>query len=235
MVGQAFSIDVNKPLAFQVGHLGEAYDEWVHQPIVTKGSPRFFENKFIELFTRTRWWEVPLFWLPIVWLFVSYPTESGVPRNHVATIVVGGVFLWTLMEYFLHRFILHIKTTGYWGNTFHYILHGCHHKHPMDDLRLVLPPPAAAVFIVFFWNLTKLVVPAPHSCALMGGELLGYVIYDCTHYYLHRGKPSHQLKKYHMNHHFRDQDKGFGVTTVFWDVVFGTLPSDLDKGKRQNL
>ncbi|KAH6796432.1 hypothetical protein C2S51_037418 [Perilla frutescens var. frutescens] len=156
MAGHKFSVDLSQPLAFQVGHLGEAYDEWVHQPIVTKGSPRFFGNGFIELFTRTRWWEVPLFWLPIVWWFASYPTKNGVPRNHVAATVVAGVVLWTLMEYCLHRFLFHIKTTSYWGNTFHYILHGCHHKHLMDDLRLVLPPPATTVFVVFVRYTTSL-------------------------------------------------------------------------------
>jgi len=31
------------------------------------------------------------------------------------------------------------------GNTAHYLLHGCHHKHPMDGLRLVFPPAAAAI------------------------------------------------------------------------------------------
>lgn len=33
----------------------------------------------------------------------------------------------------------------YRGNTIHYLLHGCHHKHPMDGLRLVFPPAATAV------------------------------------------------------------------------------------------
>lgn len=33
----------------QVGHLGEAYEEWVHQPIVSKEGPRFFESDFWEV------------------------------------------------------------------------------------------------------------------------------------------------------------------------------------------
>lgn len=31
-----------------------------------------------------------------------------------------------------------------------------------------------------------------------------------------------QLKKYHLQHHFADFDNGFGVTSRFWDRVFGT-------------
>ena len=33
----------------QVGHLGDCYQEWVHQPIVQKESPRFFGNDFLEV------------------------------------------------------------------------------------------------------------------------------------------------------------------------------------------
>ncbi|KAB2637144.1 fatty acid 2-hydroxylase 1-like [Pyrus ussuriensis x Pyrus communis] len=81
----SFTVDLNKPIVFQVDHLGEAYYEWVHQPIVDKESPRFFANDFFELLTRTAW-----------------------------------------------------------GNTIHYAIHGYHHKYPMDAMRLVMPPPAAA-------------------------------------------------------------------------------------------
>lgn len=33
----------------QVGYLGESYQEWVHQPIVSKEGPRFFESDFWEV------------------------------------------------------------------------------------------------------------------------------------------------------------------------------------------
>jgi hypothetical protein len=33
----------------QVGHLGEDYEEWVHQPIMRKESPRFFHSSFLEV------------------------------------------------------------------------------------------------------------------------------------------------------------------------------------------
>jgi len=33
----------------QVGHLGEDYEEWVHQPIIGKESPRFFHSSFFEV------------------------------------------------------------------------------------------------------------------------------------------------------------------------------------------
>jgi len=41
------------------------------------------------------------------------------------------------------------------GNTAHYLLHGCHHKHPMDGLRLVFPPAAAAILCFPVNNLPR--------------------------------------------------------------------------------
>ncbi|XP_027088033.2 dihydroceramide fatty acyl 2-hydroxylase FAH1-like [Coffea eugenioides] len=236
MVAQGFTVDLNKPLVFQVGHLGEDYEEWVHQPIVCKESPRFFENDLLEFLTLNTWWVIPLVWLPVVCWFVKSSVNMGISSNQLAATIAAGIFIWTLLEYTLHRFLFHIKTKTYWGNTIHYLLHGCHHKHPMDGYRLVFPPAATAILLVPFWNLIKLLTPTLYAPALLGGGLLGYVMYDCTHYYLHHGKPlqgvSSKMKRYHMNHHFRIQDKGFGITSTFWDRVFGTLPPKSGKKLR---
>ncbi|KAI9198066.1 hypothetical protein LWI28_009433 [Acer negundo] len=122
----------------------------------------------------------------------------GLIPPQAALTVVGGIFIWTLMKYLLHRFLFHIKTKSYCANTLHYLLHGYHHKHPMDGLRLVFPPAATTILCVLLWNLFKLLTPLSIIPALFKGTLLGYVMYDCTHYYLHHGKPSkgysHDLK-----------------------------------------
>ncbi|XP_015882076.2 dihydroceramide fatty acyl 2-hydroxylase FAH2 [Ziziphus jujuba] len=229
MVDKHFTINLNEPLVFQVGHLGEDYNEWVHQPIISKEGPRLFTNDFCEFFTRTVWWVIPLIWLPVIGWLVSISARRGLTSHQVTYALLGGVFVWTLLEYSLHRFLFHIKTKSYWANTLHYLLHGCHHKHPMDGLRLVFPPAAAAILCVPVWASFRLLSSPSTAPALFGGCLLGYVIYDVTHYYLHHGKPSkgfaQNLKKYHLNHHFRVQSLGFGITSPIWDRVFGTLPS----------
>ncbi|KAK4488091.1 hypothetical protein RD792_003833 [Penstemon davidsonii] len=229
MVVQEFTVDLNKPLVFQVGHLGEAYEEWVHQPIVSKEGPRFFESDFWEYLTRNEWYVIPLIWLPVVAWFISSSIRLGHTIPQVVLMAAFGIFVWTLIEYTLHRFLFHIKTKSYWGNTLHYLIHGCHHKHPMDGLRLVFPPAATAVLLFPFWHVLKLMSTPSTTPALFGGGLLGYVMYDVTHYYLHHGQPTNEvpknLKKYHLNHHFRIQNKGFGITSSFWDKAFGTLPT----------
>lgn len=233
MVALDYTVDLNKPLVFQVGHLGERYQEWVHQPIVSKEGPRFFSNGFIESLTLTKWYAIPLIWLPVVCWCFSRSLQMGHTIQELAYMAASGLFVWTLIEYTLHRFLFHIETKSYWANTAHYLLHGCHHKHPMDGLRLVFPPAATAILLFPFWNLVKMFATPSTTPGLFGGGLLGYVIYDCTHYYLHHGQPStnpgKHLKTYHLNHHFRIQDKGFGITSSFWDIIFGTLPASLKK------
>ncbi|XP_057971853.1 dihydroceramide fatty acyl 2-hydroxylase FAH1-like [Malania oleifera] len=228
MVTKAFSVDLNKPLVFQVGHLGQEYQRWVHQPIVSKEGPRFFASDLLESLTRTVWWVVPLVWLPVVCWFVSLSVRMGLTPPQVAGTVGGGILMWTFLEYTLHRFLFHIKTKSYWANTLHYLLHGCHHKHPMDGLRLVFPPAATAILSVPLWTVIKLLSPPSFAPALFAGGLLGYVMYDLTHYYLHHGKPSEGVsqnrKRYHLNHHFKVHNKGFGITSSMWDIVFGTIP-----------
>ncbi|KAL5731501.1 dihydroceramide fatty acyl 2-hydroxylase [Ranunculus cassubicifolius] len=235
IVAPSFTVDLDKPIAFQVGHLGEHYQEWVHQPILGKDSPRFYASDFWEFFSRTAWWVIPIIWLPVVCWFLYASFRMGRTVPEIGFMVVGGMFIWTAVEYVLHRFLFHMKTTSYWGNTIHYILHGFHHKHPMDGLRLVFPPAATAIACIPLWSFAKLIATPSVASALFGGGLLGYVIYDCTHYYLHYGQPTagfqKHLKKDHLNHHFRVQDKGYGVTSSLWDKVFGTLPPSKSYGK----
>ncbi|KAK4751187.1 hypothetical protein SAY87_004669 [Trapa incisa] len=236
MVGQGFQVDLSKPLVAQVGHLGEDYEEWVHQATVSKEGPRFFESNILEFFTRTRWWVIPLVWVPVACWFISLSAAMGQCCSQLALLTVTGIFVWTLLEYMLHRFLFHSKTRTYWTNTMHYLLHGCHHKHPMDSLRLVFPPAAAAIIATPVWNLIKLLSTPSTAPALFAGVLLGYVTYDLTHYYLHHGQPSSsmpkRLKKYHLNHHYREQNMGFGITSSIWDWVFGTLPPPPKAGKK---
>jgi len=110
----------------------------------------------------------------------------------------------------------------------HFIIHGVHHDHPNDKMRLVMPPgasiPLALLFFAVFW----LIFGLPTGLPLFAGFLVGYLVYDYTHYYLHHAVPKTDLGKHlreqHMRHHFQDHRYGFGVSSPIWDAVFGTLP-----------
>ena len=63
---------------------------------------------------------------------------------------------WTLTEYWLHRFVFHFEPEKGIGARLHWIIHGVHHDHPNDPLRLVMPPSVSvpaerAVLRLLFW------------------------------------------------------------------------------------
>ena len=124
----------------------------------------------------------------------------------------------------------------------HFLLHGIHHKVPMDRYRLVMPPVLFAALATSggsaLWLLAAAGGMSPRLFnALFASVLVGYVAYDMMHYSQHhvRFSPKSYLggmKTYHMKHHFSGQQNvGFGITTTLWDRVFGTL---LDVRKRND-
>jgi 4-hydroxysphinganine ceramide fatty acyl 2-hydroxylase len=120
------------------------------------------------------------------------------------------------------------------GITLHFTLHGIHHYLPMDKYRLVMPPVLFAALAAPFWKLAHTLFYWDWSVAttIYCGGVFGYILYDMTHYFLHHQNLPlwyKKLKKLHLEHHFLDYENGFGVTSPFWDIVFGTqLPSQVD-------
>jgi len=207
-----FDIDFSKAIVGQVGKLGPRYDEWVHTPVSRKEPLRFFESNVLEFFSRTPWWVVVLIWIPFV-CAAMYEAIKGAGLHPAAAVVMGvvGVCVWNVMEYTIHRFVFHSEPTSYWGTTIHFLLHGCHHKSPMDHMRLVFPPILSGIVIAAYFKIATLLLPWGPALAMWGGTLLGYVVYDCTHYYAHYGEMPQigyykRLKTTHMAHHYSDHD-----------------------------
>ncbi|XP_069757316.1 fatty acid 2-hydroxylase isoform X2 [Narcine bancroftii] len=170
-------VDWNKPLLWQVGHLREKYDEWVHQPI--DRPIRLFYSDFVEACSKTAWYVVPLVWVPIViffsWycytelaqgntqLFTYFTTEYSIPVHKYCfpLLFLIGMFLWSLVEYLIHRFVFHMKppASNYYLITLHFMLHGQHHKSPFDGSRLVFPPVPASFVVALFFAAFHLLAP----------------------------------------------------------------------------
>ena len=60
-----------------------------------------------------------------------------------------------------------------------------------------------------------------------GGFVGGYLAYDMIHYSVHhwtnmKSPLMRKIRRHHMAHHFRDTNKGFGVSSYAWDRVFRT-------------
>ncbi|KAJ5491320.1 Ceramide very long chain fatty acid hydroxylase SCS7 [Penicillium diatomitis] len=236
-------LDLNKPLFAQLWYgdfSKDFYLEQIHRPRHYKGgdSAPLFGN-FLEPLSKTAWYVVPLIWLPCVFYGTVVASKGLGDATPAAAYWAGGVFIWTLVEYLLHRFLFHLDK---WlpdnrvGLTLHFLLHGIHHYLPMDRYRLVMPPTLFLILAWPFWKLAHAVFFYNWFAAtqVFCGGVFGYVCYDLTHYFIHhRNLPMHykELKKYHLAHHYADYENGFGVTSRFWDKIFGTeLETSVPKG-----
>ncbi|HET6846303.1 MAG TPA: sterol desaturase family protein [Anaerolineales bacterium] len=205
-----------------------------HWPIDTDRNPtpiRLFKSDFMEFFTHISPITIVIFWLPIALWFLL----SGVGRTGFTAIIplgfVSGLFLWTFAEYTLHRFLFHHAPATPAQERIFFLFHGVHHAQPQVKTRLVMPLPVSLPMSLILYGLVYLIVAvilrAPQWVGpLMGGFLVGYLIYDLTHYATHhwamRGSVGKFLKRYHMQHHYKDPNTRYGVSNPLWDYVFQT-------------
>ncbi len=133
-------------------------------------------------------------------------------------ISVLGLFLWTLVEYLMHKYPYHI-----WVSTFEKA-HKLHHERPYDLMGVPWYITLVSVVGIYF-GLANFLNPA-YLSLYMASIWLGYIGYCVTHHAIHHWKFDNKLfkklKKNHYIHHARP-DKNIGMVTTFWDVVFGTL------------
>jgi len=221
-----YLVDWSKPMIPQLGSITKEYSEWVNKPVdrplILLGPP------FLDFLSKTPWWAVPLFWVPSI----LYITKIGLQEAHASGYshsylsFIGGIALWSILEYLLHRFVFHLDTSnaGAFICKFHFLFHGLHHKVPFDRYRLLSPQLSATIIATIFYQPLRLICSCPKL--VFAGMLLGYLCYEMTHYYAHHGSPTfsymYNAKRYHLQHHFVRHDQGFGVTSSFWDKIFGT-------------
>jgi sterol desaturase/sphingolipid hydroxylase (fatty acid hydroxylase superfamily) len=143
--------------------------------------------------------------------------------------LVCGAMLWTLVEYLLHRFVYHEVAVVR-------ELHGMHHAHPNDFIGA--PIWVSIVGFSFILGILALLWDVEIACGITSGLIVGYLSYLLMHDAVHRWHlgerswlRSHRLR--HLRHHRNAEPGNFGVTTGFWDLVFGTaIVPDRARGPR---
>ena len=142
---------------------------------------------------------------------------------HLATLIAWsllGAFYWTLLEYLLHRFAFHGHPR---------LLGRRHFQHhaKLDLPKLAVAPWQsglagavihAGIFLPLFGWAT--------GGALFAGFLAGYGWYELAHYRIHYAAPftrrAERLRDHHLAHHHGSPGQCFGVSTTFWDQIFGS-------------
>jgi sterol desaturase/sphingolipid hydroxylase (fatty acid hydroxylase superfamily) len=197
----------------------------------SKESTRMFKSSLLESVSKVHY-SVPLIiYVPVILYFIWL----GITLENFSLLTFFlsfgcGLFFWTATEYSLHRFVFHYVPDSKWGQRLHYIFHGVHHDYPSDRLRLVMPPSASIPLALGFYFLFKAVLPAAWLPSFFSSFLIGYLIYDMSHYAFHHATFQNpllkKLKQHHMRHHYHEPDKGYGVSSVLWDKI---LDSDFKK------
>ncbi|HEV7942220.1 MAG TPA: sterol desaturase family protein [Solirubrobacteraceae bacterium] len=215
------------------GQIGERPEPGVAQgqrrTDVLKASPPMFDSRLLDFFSRVH---------PSVPVLIFVPAIVAMEIWGLSTVSVllsiglfaGGYMLWTLFEYWLHRLVFHFEPQDGIGARLHWIIHGVHHDHPNDPLRLVMPPAVSVPLAAIVFGVMWLVLGDSYAPGLAAGFFGGYLVYDMLHYALHHAVPNSRLGKAlrerHMRHHFQDDTKGFGISAPYWDEVFRTSPVD---------
>jgi 4-hydroxysphinganine ceramide fatty acyl 2-hydroxylase len=144
------------------------------------------------------------------------------PADWIAVLAsfTTGVFVFTFIEYGLHRWLFH--TPG----TFAAPSHEEHHYSPRDLSALPFFLSGLGTFMVGTY--ASLMISTPLAFFLAGGTHATYFVYGAIHQLGHLVRPSDVRSKWlrarwaaHADHHAHP-DRNFGVTTSFWDHVFGT-------------
>lgn len=240
-----YEIDLKKGTLWQVFTKlnKEKYLAFIHDPKHMIDPPEviIFDNWFLELFTKTAWYVILMLWLPAIAASIYYSYNyNKILVSQIAICYSIGFLMWTLIEYILHRFIFHIDDKlpdNKFALLIHYLAHGIHHAFPMDPKRLVFPPVLGICMMKLFFEMYQVFFDR-YGAAFFAGSASGYVCYDMCHYFLHHFTPSSEyfkfLKKYHVMHHYKSPDLGFGVSQHFWDVVFNTKILSDDTNFKKN-
>lgn len=156
---------------------------------------------------------------------IGSAAESLAGSGALAPLLLTAVFLagllsWSLLEYLIHGILSHRF------ETFVTPLHWGHHREP----RAVFTSPLAWIpgTLVLEAGLVAALGWTLGSAALLG-LLSGFAHYERTHWRIHfrepRGDAEALRRNHHLAHHFGHPEQYHGVTSRFWDRVFGTLPA----------
>jgi sterol desaturase/sphingolipid hydroxylase (fatty acid hydroxylase superfamily) len=187
---------------------------------------------------------------PVTILFTTYSLTVILlaftfHTGYAITYLALGVVVWTLLEYLVHRYILHGPFPDGPGllkhraHTFFDTMHADHHQRPWDGMYIngyLDSIPFAGLFVAVSFLLT----PYYKAPVLVAGLLQSYVLEEWIHYSVHfcrfKSRYFQYIRFHHWYHHSRrGSAQGFGLTSGLWDRISGTgiPPRRGGAGRRQ--
>lgn len=150
-------------------------------------------------------------------------------------VALTPVLIWPFLEWFLHRYLLHLQPVRFLSTTIDFDFakkHRTHHHQPWRPTFIFLPVYLHIVMAPLltagaFWLLPRPGLAASWMAALAAMAL----VYEWTHYIVHsrirpRSRFAQRLFHNHRMHHFRNEHYWYSFTMPDVDVLFGTGPDD---------
>jgi sterol desaturase/sphingolipid hydroxylase (fatty acid hydroxylase superfamily) len=144
---------------------------------------------------------------------------------------VVGLVVWTLMEYLVHRFVLHVafpSGKSWTSRVLHRLFdasHADHHARPFDGYHI---NGHLDTLFVAVWLMPLSFLAPPYTASMaVAGLFAGYTAEEWAHHAMHfdnfRWRYFQYVRRRHLYHHSRHgQGTAYGITSAFWDKVFGT-------------
>jgi sterol desaturase/sphingolipid hydroxylase (fatty acid hydroxylase superfamily) len=188
------------------------------------GEPRGFVASAMSIFSlehgRVGYWaDYAAYGLIVLVLAVGLLTLGPASMwLSIISYVLAGLAIWTLVEYAMHRFVLHgMEPFRSW--------HAKHHDRP--TALISAPTILSATLIATLVFAPALMLAGPwRACALTLGLTIGYFIYALTHHATHHWRADNawlkRRKSWHARHHHAHGSRAgcYGVSSSLWDRVF---------------
>jgi len=180
---------------------------------------------------------VAYFTYPAIQVYLLIATAALVALGFVGGSPLGllvaaavTVFVYPLVWYVLHRWVLHSRFLYKWSGTAA-LWKRIHFDHHQDPYKL-------EVLFGALWNtlptIALVTLPIGYAIAGPGGALAAFsaglfttCFYEFCHCIQHLNyKPRYEflrrMKQLHLAHHFHNETGNFGITNFMWDRLFGT-------------
>jgi len=173
-------------------------------------------------------------------VYAAVLMASAMRTPHAAAALAffaAGIAAWTLLEYGVHRYVLHGRFPDGPGVMRHFLhvrfdpLHWEHHERPWDGEHIngrigdTLPFSIALVALAALF-------PVWSAPVVIAGLLQSYVVEEWVHHSVHfyhfDNRYFRYIKRHHLYHHSpKGGDVGYGLTNGLWDIVFRTrIPAE---------
>lgn len=204
-----------------------ASSDWQRPGVARRGSGgAFFRSRVLDALTRSPPWVPYLLVGPAIAWLLAIAWGSDLSTVRLVSLLGGGVLLWTLVEYAMHRFLFHASASSRVGRVVSFLVHGHHHLYPDDPRRITATPLQIGSLALLVGGLLRLCLGDPGWTSATAGFLGGYLAYEAIHYMSHHGRPRGRvlraLRRHHLRHHHHEPGRRWGISSPLWDWVFRT-------------